>query len=126
MTASPPIQPAPTSRVPVLLRCVLACQTPRANRVFWVFFGLNLLDIILAIYGVTSRKMPEMNPIIDELVREHWTLALAFKVVVSGGVGLLALWRQEIIGVLKGASWFLAAVNLFTIYILVTGWGLPE
>ncbi|MBC8514730.1 hypothetical protein H8D30_02580 [bacterium] len=109
-----------------LNRCVLACQTPNANRVFWVFFGLNIIDILLAIYGIGSRQMPEMNPIIDRLVQEHWTLAIAFKVVVAGTVGLLALWRQEIVGVLQWASYLLMAVNLFTLYILITGWGLPE
>lgn len=80
--------------------------------------ALNLLDVLLAVYGVSSRRMEELNPILDRLVREHWTLAVAFKVLVTGGVGLIALWKVQLLPIIRGAAWLLAAINLGAIWLI--------
>ena len=80
--------------------------------------ALNLLDVLLAVYGVASRRMEELNPIMDTLVRGHWSLAVLFKVVVTGTVGVMALWKTELLGLIRLAAWLLAAVNLMSIWLI--------
>lgn len=102
----------------LLGQCILACDLPGANRLFWAFMALNLLDVLLAIYGISSRRMEELNPIMDGFVREHWSLAVLFKVGITSAVGLMALWKTELLTIIRYAAWLLAVINLGAIWLI--------